>query len=208
MQTRSLVSYAAILPFNTKTSLPYIRTILDFFLTTPAYPTYHWLPLFPAYRASRPNTITAPLYYLFQAVDAIDRQFGYCHVSLGACLRLPFSTLIEHRLPSSHSLSPVFQPPQVVDEDYPGVLQLTGNDVLTFDQESQALQVRSSACGLPHRNSSLRAVAYINSQQMLFIDFLHFSLLRLIPRPTMHHIDTNTITSYSESIHLVSNLLF
>ncbi|KAL9538713.1 hypothetical protein MBANPS3_010720 [Mucor bainieri] len=110
----------------TKTSLPYIRVVLNYSLAIPAYRTYHWSLLFSACRPSRPNAITAPLYNFLRAVDAIERKFGCCHVSIGACLRLPFTTLLEPPLPPTHPLFTAFQPPQVVAADYPGVLQLTG----------------------------------------------------------------------------------
>ncbi|KAK4511183.1 glycogen synthase kinase 3 [Mucor velutinosus] len=100
----------------TKTSIPYIRVILNFFLATPSYPTYHWSLLSPACRPSRSTAITAPLYNLLRAVDAIARKFGVCHVPFSTCLRLPLATLIEHSLPSSHSLSATFCPPQEVTQ--------------------------------------------------------------------------------------------
>ncbi|KAG1126063.1 hypothetical protein G6F42_008147 [Rhizopus arrhizus] len=109
----------------TKTSLPYIRILHNFFLATPLYPTYHWSLLFPACRPSRAHAIIVPLYNLFRTVDAITRKFVVCHVSIGTCLRLPFSALIEHRLPSSHSLAHVFRPPCEVLERCSGVVGLT-----------------------------------------------------------------------------------
>lgn len=192
---------------STKASLPYLRVLLNFFLATPLYPTYHWSLLFPACRPPRASVIIVPLYNFLRVVDAINRKFGLCHVSLGTCLRLPFSALIEHRLLSAHTLAPVFRSPQDVLQAYPGVLKLTGNDVLTFDTETQALKVRSSAHGLPHPTSSRRAIQLLNSQQLLLTNFTHFNMMTLVPRPAIHHIDTEPITNYSESISLVSTLL-
>ncbi|KAK4516494.1 60S acidic ribosomal protein P2 [Mucor velutinosus] len=191
----------------TKTSIPYIRVILNFFLATPSYPTYHWSLLSPACRPSRSTAITAPLYNLLRAVDAIARKFGVCHVPFSTCLRLPLATLIEHSLPSSHSLSATFCPPQEVTVRCPGVLTLTGNDVLTFDPATQALQVRISTRGLPHPTTSRRALQLLQSEQLLFANFVHFNRLLLVPRPVIHHIDLSTITSYTESITHISTLL-
>ncbi|KAG1081462.1 hypothetical protein G6F42_022937 [Rhizopus arrhizus] len=107
-----------------KASLPYLRVLLNFFLATPSYPTYHWSLLFSACRPPRAKTIIAPLYNLLRAVDTIVRKFGVCHVSFSTCLRLPFSALIEHSLPPNHSLSSTFRPPLEVLKHYPVSLNL------------------------------------------------------------------------------------
>ncbi|KAL9547744.1 hypothetical protein MBANPS3_006026 [Mucor bainieri] len=113
-------------------------------------------------------------------------------------------------LPPTHSLFTAFQPPQVVVANYPTVLQLTGNDVGTFDTDTQALQVRTSARDLPHRNSSdIRAIRCLYTQHMMLTNFVHFNLLHFVPRPNIHHIVTANISNYSDSIiSHVSTLLF
>jgi len=191
----------------TKTSLPYLRVILNFFLATPSYPTYHWSLLFPACRPSSARKVIAPLYNILRAVDTIVRKFGVCHVSFSTCLRLPFSTLVEHNLPPNHSLSPTFRSPKEVVKHYPRVLQLTGNDVFIFDTTTQALQLRTSVIGLPHQPTSLRAINFLQAQNLLLTNFIHFNMLLLVPRPNITHIDLSTITNYSDSISLVSTLL-
>ncbi|KAK4516082.1 uncharacterized protein ATC70_011044 [Mucor velutinosus] len=191
----------------TKTSLPYLRVILNFFLATPSYPTYHWSLLFPACRPSSARKVIASLYNLLRAVDTIVRKFGVCHVSFSTCLRLPFSTLVEHNLPPNHSLSPTFRSPKEVVNHYPRVLQLTGNDVFIFDTTTQALQLRTSVIGLPHQPTSLRAINFLQAQNLLLTNFIHFNMLLLVSRPNIPHIDLSTITNYSDSISLVSTLL-
>lgn len=191
----------------TKTSLPYIGILLNFFLATPLYLTYHWSLLFPACRPSRAYAILVPLYNLFRAVDTITRKFGVYRVSVDACLCLPFSALIEHRLPPFHSLALVFRPPSAVLERCPGVLELTGNDVLTFDPEIQALQACSLVRGLPHPTNNHRAIQFLQSQQLLLTNFIHFNMMSLVPRPTIHNVDIAPITNYSKSISHVSTLL-
>ncbi|GAN11892.1 hypothetical protein MAM1_1211c11515, partial [Mucor ambiguus] len=191
-----------------KTSLPYIRVILNFFLATTAYPTYHWSLLFPACGPPNPRKLIAPICNLLRAVDAIVRNFGVCHVSLSTCLCLTLSTLVVHSLPPNHSLAPTFRPPKEVMKHYPSVLRLTGNDVFTFDVATQAIQLRTSVFGLPHQSTSLHALNFIQAQNLLFTNFLHFNMLLLVPRPTIPHIDTAIITSYTDSIHHVSTLLF
>ncbi|CEP10718.1 hypothetical protein, partial, partial [Parasitella parasitica] len=182
----------------TKSSLPYLCVILNFLLASPSYPTYHWSLLFPACRPSHATSIITPLYNLLRVVDAIVRKFGVCHVSFSTCLRLPLTSLIEHSLPSTHSISPTFCPPQAVASRCPGVLKLTGNDVLTFDPASQALQVRTSARGLPNPTTSRRAIQFLQSQQLLLNNLVHFNMLPLVPRPVIQHIDLSNITSYTE----------
>ncbi|CEP13454.1 hypothetical protein [Parasitella parasitica] len=169
----------------TKTSLPYLRVILNFFLASPPYPTYHWSLLFPACRPSRATSIIAPLYNLLRAVDAIVRKFGVCHVSFSTCLRLPLTSLIEHSLPSTHSLSPTFCPPQAVASRCPAFLSL----------QSPSFYHQPSSPSIPP------------IPQLLLNNFVHFNMLPLVPRPVIQHIDLSNITSYTESIYHVSTLL-
>ncbi|EPB87225.1 hypothetical protein HMPREF1544_05947 [Mucor circinelloides 1006PhL] len=152
-------------------------------------------------------SIVAPLYKFLRAVDAIHRQFGVCHVSISTCLRLRFSSLIEHCLPSHYHFSATFRPPQEVTDRYPGVLRLTGNDVLTFDTASQALIVRTNTHGPSHPTSRRPAIRLLQTQQVLLTNFMHFNMLPLVPRPTAQHIDISPITNYSDSISHVSTLL-
>jgi hypothetical protein len=78
-------------------SLPYLRFILNHFLSTPLYPTYHWSFLFPSCRKSLAEQPLSCLHNLLRASDAIPRNYHFSFTNASVCLRLPPCIFEERR---------------------------------------------------------------------------------------------------------------
>jgi exonuclease III len=181
-------------------SIPVLRATLDYILATPRYPTYHWSLLFPQCRPTIPR-LFGSVRNILRSVDTLPHQFNLCPATMSTCLHLPIKELLVHTLPDNHPIDTVFQPPTTVIPRHSTIWKLYGSDIFTFNHLTLHLEFHQNTRSLPHHTSSKKAIALIQSNQLLLNNFVLYNFLPNVPRPQnaldMLNIPDTNIPSFS-----------
>ncbi|CEP08780.1 hypothetical protein, partial, partial [Parasitella parasitica] len=163
-------------------SIPVLRFTLDYVLSSPQYPSYHWSLLFPSCRPVIPR-LFGPVRNIIRSVDSLPHDFHFCYATMSTCLHLPIMELLVHTIPASHPLSPTFQPPSSVLQQHPTIRHLKGSDLFFFNDTTLHLEFHHNTRTLPHRNSSRKAISLIQANQLLLNNFVLYNFIPYVPRP-------------------------
>lgn len=195
-------------------SLPYLKYTLNYFLSSQLYPTYHWSLLFPSCRPTNASNNLQPiLTNFFRGVDNIQHQFQHCNADISTCLRLPLTELFIPTLPPNHPAASTFIPPSLLLQQHPTMQKLTGADIMYYNQQTHSLKIHDSTTHLLHKVSSNRAIALVNTNQLLFQPFVLYNLLQVAPRSINHAPDISpdpqtNITMLSSFLTSIISLQF
>lgn len=134
-----------IQPHPAQPSLSTLKHTLNYFMSSPEYPTYQWSLLFPACRPSFKKYLN-PITNILRATDSISRNFLFCSPERSVCLALPITELFIQSLPPEHLHFNTFVSPLQWFKDFPSSInKITGNTIFTITTNAHShpfLQIR------------------------------------------------------------------